>query len=69
MDLARNEVERPGMILEHIEAIAIPQPAYLKRIDPDCTRPFENVRRKVRAQAWWYYNLVVDPLSAKGKPE
>ncbi len=46
----------------------IPQPAYLKRIYPDGTRPSEDVRNEVRAQAWWYYNLDVDPLLTKGKP-
>ncbi len=57
------------MILEQIGAIVIPRSANLERIDPDGTRPFEDVLREVRAQAWPYYNLVVDPLSANGKAE
>jgi hypothetical protein len=67
VDLTRSDVEGPGMILEQIRAIVIPRLAYLKRIDPDSTRPFEDVPREVRAQARRYYNLVVDPLLANGE--
>ncbi len=40
VDLARGDVERPGMILEQIAAMAIPRPPYLWQFDPDGTRPF-----------------------------
>ena len=69
MDLARKDVERPRMILEQTAAIAIPLPSYLWHIDPDGNRPFEDVRREVKAQAWRYYHLVVNPGTAKGIAE
>ncbi len=43
------------MILEQIGVIALV--SYIRRIDPDVTRPFEELCREVRAQAWRYYNL------------
>jgi hypothetical protein len=67
VDLAREEVELQGMILEQIAAIAIPRPWYLQHINPDGTLPFEDVSREVKAQAWLYYHLVVTPhTTAKG---
>ncbi len=69
MDLARGAVERPGTILEQIGPIELPLQSYIRSIDPDGTRPFEDVRREVRAQAWRYFNVVVDPLSARGRAE
>ncbi len=69
VDLASGAVERPGMILERIGSIVLPLLSYIRSIDPDGTLPLEDVRGEVRAQAWWYYNLVVDPLSAKGRAE
>ncbi len=69
VDLARGDVDRPGMILEQIAAMAIPRPSYLRHIDPDGTRPFEDVRKEVKAQAWRYYHLVVIPGTAKGIAE
>ena len=48
VDLARGDAERPGMILEQVAALAIPLASYLRHIDPDCTRPFEDVKRRSR---------------------
>jgi hypothetical protein len=61
--LGRGAVERQGMILERNRSIALPLLSCVRSIDPDCTRPFEDVRREVRSQAWRYLNLIVDPLS------
>ncbi len=52
VDLARGDVERPGMILEQIAAMAIPRASYLRHLDPDGTCLFEDVKKEVRAQAW-----------------
>ncbi len=63
MDLASGDVERPGMVLEQIGVIALPRVSYIRWIDPYGTRPFGELCREVRAQAWRYFNLVVDPTS------
>jgi hypothetical protein len=62
-------VERPRLILEQIRAIVLPRLSYIRSIDPDGTPPLDNVRTEVRAQAWRYFSLVMDPLSAKGRAE
>jgi hypothetical protein len=67
VDSARKDVERQELILEHIGAITVPLLAYLKRIDADGARRFEDVRNEVRVQAFRYYSLVLDPLPARGK--
>ncbi len=51
MDLARGDVEPPGMILEQVAALAIPRASYIWDIDPDGTRPFEDVKKKIKEQA------------------
>ncbi len=45
----------------------IPLLAHLKRIDADGARPFEDMCYEVRAQAYSYYHLVVDPAKGKAK--
>ena len=50
VDLSRGAVERPGLILEQIGSIVLPRLSYLSRIDPDGTRPLEDLRAEVRAQ-------------------
>ncbi len=57
------------MIREQFAAIAIPRPSYLWHIDPVGTLPCEDVRREVKAKAWRYYHLVVNPVTAKGIAE
>jgi hypothetical protein len=69
VDLSRGAVERPGLILEQIGSIVLPRLSYLRRIDPDGTRPLEDLRAEVRTQAVWYYHLVMDPLSVKVRAE
>jgi hypothetical protein len=69
VDLASGAVERPGLILEQIGAIVLPLLSYIRSIDPDGTLPQEDVRNEVRAQAWRYFSLVMDPLSVKGRAE
>ncbi len=69
MDIARGAVERPGLILEQIGVIVLPLLSYIRSIDPNGTRPLEDVRAEVRAQAWRYFSLVMDPHSAKGRAE
>ena len=69
VDLSRGAVERPGLILEQIGSIVLPRLSYLRRIDPDGTRPLEDLRAEVRAQGIRYFHLVMDPLSVKGRAE
>ena len=49
--------------------MVIPLQSYIKRIDADGTQPFEEVRVEVRADAIKYFNLVLDPNSAKGSAD
>ena len=67
MDLARGDVEPPGMILEQVAALAIPRASYIRDLDPNGTRPFEDVKKEIKEQAWRYYHLVMNPNSTKGK--
>ncbi len=69
MDLARDAVERPGLILEQIGAIVLPRLSYIRSINPDGTRSLDDVRTEVRAQARRYFSLVMDPPLAKGRAE
>ena len=46
--------------------MVVPRQSCIKRIDADGTRPFEEVKAEVRTKAIRYYNLVLDPNSAKG---
>ena len=57
------------MILEQIATMAIPRASYIREIDPHGTRPFEDVKKEIKEQAWRYYHLVVNPYSTKGKAE
>jgi hypothetical protein len=69
VDLAHGDVERPGMILEQVAALAIPRASYLRDIDPDGTRPFEDVKKEIKEQASRYYHLVMNPYWTKGREE
>ena len=57
------------MILEQVASLAIPRVSYMREIDPNSTRPFEDVKQEIKDQAWRYYHLVMNPNSnsAKGK--
>ncbi len=52
VDLARGDVERSGMILEQIAAMAIPRASYLWLLDPDSTHPFVDVKKDVKEQGF-----------------
>ena len=70
VDIVQNEARRPGLKLpvEDIGSVlVVPQQSYIKRIDADGTRPFEDVRAQVRADAIKYFNLVLGPTSVKGR--
>ena len=47
----------------------VPRQSYLKRIDPDGTWRFEDVKAEVVAMSYRYFNLVLEPKSARGKAE
>ena len=50
--------------------MVVPRQLYLKDIDPDGTRPFEEVKAKVKTMAARYFNLVqAEPTSAKHRAE
>ena len=57
------------MKLDDIGTTVVPWQSYLKRIDPDGTRRFEDVKAEVAAMAQRYFNLVLDPKSAEGQAE
>jgi hypothetical protein len=61
VDLAQNDIECQGPKLEDIGSMVVPLQLSLKHINADSTRPFEEVRAKVRAQVIKYYHLVLDP--------
>ena len=44
VDIARDEAPRPGLKLDDIINMVVPRQSYLKRIDPDGTRPFADVK-------------------------
>jgi hypothetical protein len=69
VDLDRGDVEAPGMILEQIATMVIPRASYIRELDPHGTRPFEDVKKEIKEQAWRYYHLVVNPNpnSTRGK--
>ena len=69
MDIAHEDTKRQGLKLDDIGSMVVPRQSYLKRIDPDGTRRFEDVKAEVVATAHRYYNLVLDPKSARGKAE
>ena len=55
------------MILEQVASLAIPRASYIRDIDPNGTRPFEDVKKEIKEQAWRYYHLVMNPYSTEGK--
>ena len=65
VDLALDEARRPGLKLEDAGSMVVPRQSYIKRINADSTRPFEEIKAEVRAKAIGYYNL----YSAKGHAE
>ena len=69
VDIARDDTRRPGLKLDDIGSIVVPRQSYLKHIDADGTRRFEDLRAEVRATAIRYFNLVLDPKSARGCAE
>ena len=44
VDIARGDAPRPGLKLDDIITMVVPRQSYLKYIDPDGTRPFEEVK-------------------------
>ena len=64
VDIARDDTRRLGLKLDDV-----PLQSYLKRIDADGTRPFEDVKAYVRAKGIRYFNLVLDPNSIRGRAE
>ena len=70
VDIARGDTQRPGLKMDDIITMAVPRQSYLKSIDPDGTRPFEEVKAEVKALAQRYYHLVVlDDTSPKHRAE
>ena len=56
--------------LDDIITMVVPRQSYLKYIDPDGTRPFEEVKAEVKTMASRYYHLVkVKATSAKHRAE
>ena len=70
VDIARGDAQRPGLKLDDIITMVVPRQTYLNYIDPDGTRPFEEVKAKVKMMAARYFNLVqAEPTSAKHRDE
>ena len=59
VDIARDEVPPPGLKLEDIIHMVVPRQSYLKRIDPDGTRPFADVKAEVSKMTNRYYSLII----------
>ena len=66
VDIARDDARRPGLKLDDIGSVVVPWQLYLKRIDADGTWSFEDVKAEVRAKAYRYFHLVLDPNSTRG---
>ena len=70
VDIARGDKRPPGLKMSDIISIVVPRQKYLRAIDPDGTRPFEEVKAEVKAAAQRYYHLVqLDDTSAKHRAE
>ena len=70
VDIARGDKRPPGLKMSDILSMVVPRQKYLKSIDPDGTRPFEEVKAEVKAMAQRYYHLVqLDDISAKHRAE
>ena len=66
VDIARGDTQRPGLKMDDIITMVVPRQSYLKYIDPDGTRPFEEVKAEVKTMASRFYHLVqADPTTAK----
>ena len=70
VDIARDEVPPPGLKLEDIIHMVVPRQSYLKRIDPDGTRPFADVKAEVSKMTSRYYSLIIaEQTSARHRAE
>ena len=69
VDISRDDTEGPGLKLDDIATMVVPRHSYLRRIDPDGTRRFEDIKAEVSTTARRYFSLVLDPRSPKGKAE
>ena len=58
VDIAREDALRPGLKLDDIISMVVPRQSYLKRIDPDGTRSFADVKAEVTKMASRYFSLV-----------
>ena len=69
VDISRDDTERPGLKLDDIGSMVVPRQSEIAMIDPDGTRPLEDIKAEVSTTARRYYNMIMDPRSAKGKAE
>ena len=51
VDIASEDTQRPGLKMDDIITMVVPRQSYLKYIDPDGTRPFEEVKAEVKTMA------------------
>ena len=70
VDIARGDTQRPGLKLDDIISMVVPRQSYLKRIDPDGTRAFADVKAEVTKMANRYFSLVqAEQTSARHRAE
>ena len=72
MDIAREDAPRQGLKLDDIISMVVPRQSYLKRIDPDGTREFADIKAEVTGtkMAHRYFSLVqAEETSARHSAE
>ena len=70
VDIARGDTQRPRLKMDDIITMVVPRQLYLKSIDPDGTRLFDEVRAEVKTMTSRYYHLVhADPTTEKHRAE
>ena len=68
VDISRDDTEGPALKLDDIGTMVVPRQSYHRRIDPDGTRRFEDVKAEVTTTARRYFSLVLDPRSPRARP-